>query len=1536
MQNDFITTRSKCLGINKEEYLLQLSFASSRIRQDKKIELDMMQEYSGRELYEMIQNADDEGSPKIEIVLEDGNLHIKNWGKRPFTEGGLLSIMRSFLSTKTGSAYKDVAVKPIGNKGLGFRSLLNWSDEITIHTNGVKCSFSKEIARREWEDLKEKGLKNGIMRSTDVDSFESEREGKIPLPILSIPKVNNDDITKEGEFNLNGFCTTDIEIRCKTDDIRADIEEKLKTLPTSVILFLRNISEIDIICRGERRQIIKKSSTYENDEIIKRTVISDNNNETTFVIGYFQSPDKSYEVGVAYSEKYMNSQKVLYSYFPTHVRLDSPAIYHGTFELDASRNHLVKSSQNETVLNKLGEIAVRLSDHLANSCSIDEDRKLDAFKILNLLKIDVESAMMNPLAESIKKNLDKVKVFPTAHNGKQSISTAIWISKPLAAWLEINESLIPQNSMMSNHLTSKCEPFFDDSYYLAEYISKNFQKHLDAFQNEIEDIASVEMSIENRVCFIDSLSLSGKCNGRFSILVDANNEIIKANNENQAYILSMKGNTVLPKCLNINAVHSLLVSFLQKKWNADPRKVTEKLQGITTVINGDHTAIRKKIESWSSKEITIDGMSEVMKWEYDNPTQESTPFTSDLYLINKNGEKSKACQMILDMSDYPEDLKSKVDGNYWLYGDVSYWKNLLNAENDKDAEDFIYNTIGVSQYVPQINRYFGDDNDYLETARHCNNKSQIANWYFNNFNSNNKITKQRNYAYVPEEDFLKNFSLSEALGLILLDDRVFHNIMNTNISLFYRCEKSETVKFSYSSYVLRSYEQFKPLQTHVINSSIFGNNIDYDYLEKTLKIDKTTKIFPLLLSLGAQTNVSSFSLQKLYELLYTKADTVGIQKRYKELREAIRNKNVDRDELTIIKDNFCQFVWARKEDKLEWLPVKDVYYWDNDQLPQSVLSTLPKLEIGNRVGEESVSQIFGVKLAKNIDIQFCDFEPNETLTNEIRKYLSERIKYFLAYRIGDDVKNASLIRQSVNALKQLFGNIHVYKKSSYVVNGETLPMKDGDLITTHTLGKSGLKYVICSSHINCSNAVKDPVFCENLNEAVCMALRVTSTAMANYFRNVITQEIKYVDYLKNKDIAKETWELALKNLGLSEFEQRFWCEYSNAHGGKLDIGRLSEHIPDARDYILSIYPGLSLPEDYTEVCEMQPKEKYELLLSMNVKSAGILGEGGLKEFYMDYFDKLKNKYSEEYNAFLYEQYKTKILENPTNAESYVHEYMEGCQRFNEPFYESAAEDNLNSVLQENDLTSIFKSLLTKQFDFDPSDVKSPNVPSIGAEYLKILNEHHMSEGTLPQEVRLLTTFPNLEDIFTKKIVEYERNNENEVLPLSDNNQTPLAKIVFSNCQSYLKVSSGGIKGRKQNKATGGYVSDRAKYRAGKNAELATFRSMKESPLFEDVVGHSLILNKESGDDNLHYDITYRRKGSALTDTRYLEVKAMSTDTIIMSCLEYEFAKEHCEQYDFALFYNGEVHIVECPFSRKNGKKPLDVHPESYQINIKLN
>ena len=98
-------------------------------------------------------------------------------------------------------------------------------------------------------------------------------------------------------------------------------------------------------------------------------------------------------------------------------------------------------------------------------------------------------------------------------------------------------------------------------------------------------------------------------------------------------------------------------------------------------------------------------------------------------------------------------------------------------------------------------------------------------------------------------------------------------------------------------------------------------------------------------------------------------------------------------------------------------------------------------------------------------------------------------------------------------------------------------MKEGDLLTTSGNGRMGVQYIICSSHPNCINAINDPVFCENLNEAVCMALKVNSSTMANYFRNIITHDIKYIEYISNKDITPETWSLTLKSIGISESEQ---------------------------------------------------------------------------------------------------------------------------------------------------------------------------------------------------------------------------------------------------------------------------------------------------------------------------------------------------------------------------------------------------------------
>lgn len=1526
MNRDFITKESDCLMINKREYLSQLSFNSSRIRQDKKIELDMKQEYSGRELYEMIQNADDEGSPKIELVLTNDNyFHIKNWGDRPFTEGGLLSIMRSFLSTKTKESYKNATVRPIGNKGLGFRSLLNWSDKITIHSNGVQCSFSEEIAKSEWKTIKDEGLRQGILTQNDVNDFEGEHPNNLPLPILSIPRIDDDDITKQGCFDVNGTCTTDVEISCQSQSVVSDIDFKLSSLPCSVLLFLRNIERIDIDNKGKKR-VIKRIKTEVIADGFEKITISDNGANICFAVCKYQSNDRAYEVGVAYPITKFNYEHYLYSYFPTQVRLNVPAIYHGTFELNASRNHLVNSEQNKIVLENLGKVAVKLSENLVHHNLLNGDSWVP-FNILNFMFADIDAAMLSPLAESIKTNLDSAKIFPRVDSTFSSIESTIRLGDKLANWLLEAELETYKDTSLRKHLIAIAQDVFSSNRYLSNYVLNKTNIRLDVVADDIQTIASNKLSLEERVDLIDAIADCNLGNICISILTDAKGAIIDGDKDNPAYVLSMSGNPILPQCLSIKSVDAELISKLQEKWHLQNiRQVAERLQKVTSVINGDHTAIRKKIEAWSAKEMNYEGMCEVLKWEFEHPTKDATAFTSDLHLINRMNEPRKACSLLLDEPTFFRDLFDKIDNKWLLASPLSKWKEILGAKTEEEASHFLYHIIGVSQRIPTDHVYFGNKSAYLDEVRDDNSKSQIDNYYCNNFDQYNKV---HNYSYVPDVEFLSKYSLSEALGLILKDERVSSDIMNKSISLFYRSIKSETVRYSYSAYMLRTMPQFSPLQTSVIQSMNFGCGVDYNYLENNLSLDRITQINPLLVTLGAQENIGSLSTEQLYKLLSQKVDSSGIQKRYKELREAIRNNNEDELFLSKIRTKYLTHVWARLHGNLEWKPVEEVYYWDNDQLPQVILSTLPKLEIGNRVGEESVSKIFGVKLAKKIDISFRNHINNENLLKEIKKYLSERIKYFLAFRIGDDVKDARLIQQAVNSLKSLCNNLHIYTSAQYDFNKELHDMEKGDVLTSFEDG--ALHFHICSSYHSSIDAISDPAFCENLNESVCMALKVTSNTMSNYFRNVITHDIRYIEYITKKDVAPEVWTLTVKSLGISEYEQNFWKSYSDSQDTKINISELAEHITDAKEFILSIYPSLDLPETYTGIENLLPFEQYNLLLSMNVDDCSILGNDGLKTFYQESFIAIRNQYFVKYKSYLYGETSRRIASNKHDALSCIEDYRNKCKAFSEPFFEEKVNEIKLTLISKDNLNEIMRELVQRKFNFSLNNCndKLIDIPtSILPEYEKILDEFHMSEGRLNQTDALIAKFKGLEDLFRSQLKNYDE--ADSILHNADDVTNKVA-IEISRCHSVLCDVKSEMITDNNKKYQNGYKSDRSKYLVGKNAEMKTFEAMRSCGQYEDVYGCSTILNKESGNDNLHYDIIYRKKGAPKTDVRYLEVK--SGNPIFMSFSEYQFALEHSDHYDLAIFHNEKVSIVESPFSSKNGKRPLKVQPETYRLTI---
>src|SRR5690606_9434747 len=134
----------------------------------------------------------------------------------PFETGGIKSLMLANLSTKTKISY-------IGNKGLGFRSILNWAEQIKIKSNGCLISFSETIAK----DVFDKRLELSEPSKQKLRIERDLSEQTVPFPILAIPAIS------ENGTAINW--TTSIEITYR-HEFESDIENQLSEIQEEILL----------------------------------------------------------------------------------------------------------------------------------------------------------------------------------------------------------------------------------------------------------------------------------------------------------------------------------------------------------------------------------------------------------------------------------------------------------------------------------------------------------------------------------------------------------------------------------------------------------------------------------------------------------------------------------------------------------------------------------------------------------------------------------------------------------------------------------------------------------------------------------------------------------------------------------------------------------------------------------------------------------------------------------------------------------------------------------------------------------------------------------------------------------------------------------------------------------------------------------------------------------------------------------------------------------------------------------------------------
>lgn len=347
----------------QEERKLSALYQGSpkRLLADFRQERAMTDDYAGRELLEMFQNAADAAAAIdqpaiIRVEITPQGLVIANTGAE-FTPDGVESLLMAHVSPKL-----DSRIHLIGQKGLGFRAMLNWSAEPIVASGSLRVLFSVERTKQALFSLAnrpEGAALNALLES------ELRHGRPVPIPLLAFPTCAAPGtmgiaatlspeilvMANRCEQILSEGFTTAIGLPWKTQKARLVAEKQLKDLRAELLLFVSPIKAIEgfidgtPVCSWSREQI-------SGDEVLHSAgsspVVWDVRKKHESIEGAGE-----YELALAIPKAGVASPGNLYCYFSTDIPFPLPVLAHATLALEQNRKHPTSTSENATILRGL-------------------------------------------------------------------------------------------------------------------------------------------------------------------------------------------------------------------------------------------------------------------------------------------------------------------------------------------------------------------------------------------------------------------------------------------------------------------------------------------------------------------------------------------------------------------------------------------------------------------------------------------------------------------------------------------------------------------------------------------------------------------------------------------------------------------------------------------------------------------------------------------------------------------------------------------------------------------------------------------------------------------------------------------------------------------------------------------------------------------------------------------------------------------------------------------------------------------------------
>lgn len=1416
------------------------------------LETQNFKDYEGREILELLQNADDAQSSDVKILLNtaENYLSVTNSGDKTilFSEAGIRSIMASHLSPKK----EDIKNKNklIGAKGLGFKSVLNWASEIKVKSDNIDLCFGKEIVNQFWEELK--------VDITDASKYEliAQSEGRdIPLPILRLPKV---------ELWKNPIPKTTIIELSYNEDKTERIKEALNNFRPETLLFLHNLQKITIIIDGTEN-VYSISSHRINDQFCEIAVGKDlwirTKTEGTLDNG------QNYEVAAAFCLNSIPQESYeIYSFFPTDEKFPFPCILHASLALNASRKALQTGEEiNDKMMYFLADRMIQLAEYLKEYRHDWNPYKIVFGSGYNTVSSNIFVSKLKQILKEKSRDLKLVPIIDPDCQYAKASETYYYNDSIFDFIKDTGKSIFRKMRLKGTPDITLNNFDFDHKKHIQEYARLIPIENIDLLAHFIKLICNYYKDIRKAEHMV--------------LLRDDSNELITCT----AYLNTGRIVSDIPDCKNIKYVNKALAESLVKEFGYEGknklRDLANTLKNIVDVQASDITGIKKQLIFSQNDEnkLTRIEKQQILRCLYNLYLENKSEFSESkekCYLLTEDGKWEVASSLVFADSRFPDGI-NHLNLNNKLYQKnkcVAYPEFLATEESSNISIQDFFSELGVNKYFPTTVKCYGDDDDYLDLNGISYAIKQNCSSY--------RTGTNYNMIEIPANiENWKDLNLTDLVKLINKSGLTSKIADKENKGLVWyhgkRMFGPEVLKTSYLAYLIKKYTIAKELKHYIISTNKWIINNE---LTQNFQYDKDELTQLMLKKLGAKKDYSDFSINELYNLINMKAEEweetknyKGAQEFYHNIKQAIDLKP-DKPQLPESQTlkMLCKINGAHKI-----MDSRKIYYSDNKGA-ENLRSILPVLEMRLRDGEEQVHKYFGCQRFKDIHTQLINHSENSRLTYSLGKLIEKLKPYILAITSKDSNHEKIYDPTKKSDLDKL--RIEIVKSASYKYDIEILynefQMTEGDIIYNNFVP------CICSISDSLKNALENPKFCNSIAEIICITLKLSTNENIDKFYRLLKSTDRELNYIVKSEVDENLWHACQNAFGISDGEKEFWQKVFKVNNKTLDELKLKT---ETRNYISQ---SLEIGYDRTTPDNFILYHKQQLQL---------IRESYINEYLITVYSNLIGKSENEQKTYL--EYKERFCEN-----QWIDDLLTGDLPFHISLgYQDILKYGMKKYFNFNATNSLPDKL---------------NVPSIHEEYLMGHSLYDLSLSMEDKSLLYFDGkqmyFRNLiDELFPK--TEQNLLHENQDSELNTNSEyEPLdITIIKTSKRNSSNRNTGNHTSTRKNKRK---LTEAEKKRLGNEAEDKVLRTLQNpNSGYEVGIIYSEHLNPK-GSDKQGYDLEYRRKGEILY--RCLEIKHSDGKSIIISRHEFEVSQsiECFGRYDVALVVGNSIQIWENAFT----------------------